>query len=41
MSFDFRIINGDLEIGTDGDLGKVEDTEKLIQEILKMAHTPL
>lgn len=41
MSFDFRIIDGDLEIGADGDLGKVEDTEKLIQEILKVAHTPL
>ncbi len=41
MSFDFRIVNGDLGIGTDGDLDKIEDTEKLIQEILKVAHTPL
>jgi len=41
MSYDFRILNGDLVIGADGDIGKVEDTEKLIQEILKMAHTPL
>ena len=41
MSFDLRILAGDLEIGADGDLGKVEDTEKLIQEILKVAHTPL
>lgn len=41
MSFDFRIVNGDLGIDADGDLAKVEDTEKLIQEILKVAHTPL
>jgi len=41
MSFDFRIVTGDMEIDATGDLGKVEDTEKLIQEILKVAHTPL
>jgi hypothetical protein len=41
MSFDFKIIDGDLRVGSDGDLTKVEDTEKLIQEILKIAHTPL
>lgn len=41
MSYDFRIVNGDLSIDENGDLAKVEDTEKLIQEILKVAHTPL
>jgi len=41
MSFDFRIVSGDLEIGADGDIGKVEDTEKLVQDVLKVAHTPL
>jgi phage baseplate assembly protein W len=41
MSFDFRIVNGDLGIDANGDLDRVEDTEKLIQEILKVAHTPL
>jgi len=41
MSFDFRIINGDMKIGSNGDLDIVEDSEKLIQEILKIAHTPL
>ena len=41
MSYDFRIINGDLRIDANGDIDKVEDSEKLIQEILKVAHTPL
>ena len=41
MSYDFRILQGDLGIGVDGDLSRVEDTEKLIQDILKIAITPL
>jgi hypothetical protein len=41
MSFDFRIVNGDITVGPDGDLQKVEDTEKLIQDILKIAITPI
>ena len=41
MSYDFRITNGDLRIDANGDLDRVEDNEKLIQEILKIAHTPL
>lgn len=41
MSYDFRIVKGDLGIDANGDIDKVEDTEKLIQEILKVAHTPL
>lgn len=39
MSFDFKILNGDLVIGTNGDLDKVENTEKLVQDILKMLMT--
>lgn len=39
MSFDLSITNGDLVIGTDGDLKKVQDNEKLIQDILKIAAT--
>jgi hypothetical protein len=38
MSFDLKIINGDLVIAN-GDLKKVVDSEKLIQDILKMALT--
>jgi phage baseplate assembly protein W len=41
MSFDLRINNGDLAIGTNGDLSQVQDTEKLVQDILKMLMTPL
>lgn len=41
MSFDFKIFEGDFQIGSDGDLQKVENTEKLIQEILKIIITPL
>jgi hypothetical protein len=41
MSYDFTISQGDLKIGPDGDLDKVENTAKLIQDILKIAITPL
>lgn len=39
MSFDLKILNGDLVIGTDGDFARVQDSEKLIQDILKMLMT--
>lgn len=41
MSFDLKIEQGDLVIGEDGDLKKVENSEKLIQDILKIAISPL
>jgi phage baseplate assembly protein W len=41
MSFDLRINQGDIAIGSDGDLDKVYDTEKLIQDVLKILSTPL
>lgn len=41
MSFDLKIQNGDLQLGADNDLAKVENTEKLIQEIVKIISTPL
>jgi phage baseplate assembly protein W len=41
MSFDLRIQDGDLKIASDGGFEKVEGTDKLIQEILKIVHTPL
>jgi hypothetical protein len=40
MSFDFKIVNGDFVI-KDGTLAIVENTEKLNQDCLKMAITPL
>lgn len=41
MSYDFRITNGEWTAGQDGDLSSVVDTEKLIQDSLKIAVTPL
>lgn len=41
MSFDLKILDGDLKIGNDGDLQQVNNTEKLSQDILKMISTPL
>jgi len=41
MSFDLKILNGDLAIGSNSDLDTVQDTDKLIQDILKMLLTPV
>lgn len=41
MSYDFKIENGDWKIGSNGDIAKVENTEKLIQDILKICIFPL
>lgn len=41
MSFDFLIQDGDISIGSNGDLQKVENSQKLEQDILKIAVTPL
>ena len=39
MSFDLKIFNGDLVIGTNGDFSQVKYSEKLIQDILKILMT--
>lgn len=41
MSYDLKISNGDLMIGTNGDLQKVENSEKLEQDILKILLFPI
>lgn len=41
MSFDLKLVNGDLVIGSDGDVTKVENTDKLVQDILKILLTPV
>jgi hypothetical protein len=41
MSFDLKIKDGNIVIGSNGDVEKVENTEKLIQDILKIAITPM
>jgi len=39
MSFDLKIQDGDLSIGTDGDLKLVEKKDKLVQDLLKISTT--
>lgn len=41
MSFDLKIDKGNIAIGQDGDLDRIENTEKLIQDVLKILMTPL
>ena len=41
MSFDLKISNGDLVIGSNGDFEIVENADKLIQDILKILMCPL
>lgn len=41
MSFDLKIRNRDLQIGSDGDFEKVENNDKLIQDIIKLILTPI
>jgi hypothetical protein len=41
MSFDLKIVDGDLKISSTGDLQKVENTDKLIQDIIKILTVPI
>jgi len=41
MSFDLKIINGDLALGSTNDLAKVEGTTKLIQDVIKIIFTQI
>jgi phage baseplate assembly protein W len=41
MSFDLRIRDGDLKLGRNGDLDIVQDTEKLVQDIVKIVSTQI
>lgn len=40
MSFDLKIFNGDLAINSNGDVQQIQNSEKLIQDILKILLTP-
>jgi len=40
MSFDLALSKGTLSIGSDGDLAKVRDNTKLVQDVLKVFFTP-
>lgn len=41
MSFDLKLSQGDLKLSNTRDLATVENTEKLIQEIIKIIGTPI
>ena len=41
MSFDLALSKGDISVGPDGDLRKIRDTSKLVQDVLKILHTPV
>lgn len=41
MSFDLSLNKGDLRVGSTGDLATIQDTDKLIQDVLKIVHTPV
>lgn len=41
MSFDLKISQGDLSLGQDGDLEQIDESDKLVQDILKILMTPL
>ena len=40
MSFDLKLQNGNLQIATNGDLKTVQNSDKLVQDVLKMVTTP-
>jgi hypothetical protein len=41
MSFDLKIVKGDLALSSTGDLATVENTTKLVQDILKILTTQI
>lgn len=41
MSFDILAINGDVELGRDGDVQQVTDSDKLAQDVIKILNTTL
>lgn len=41
MSYDLKIVNGDLARSSSNDLEKVENSDKLLQDLLKIIVTPL
>jgi len=41
MSFDLKIQNGDLVLSSSGDLAIVENTDKLVQDVLKILMTKI
>lgn len=41
MSFDIKAISGDIELGRNGDVVRVADSDKLAQDVIKLLNTTL
>jgi len=41
MSFDIRLVNGDIQLGGNGDVDRVVDSEKLAQDVIKLLNTTI
>lgn len=41
MSFDIRVIEGDLVLGANGDAMRIVDSDKLAQDVIKVLNTPI
>jgi hypothetical protein len=41
MSFDIKAISGDVDLGQNGDLTIITDSDKLAQDIIKLLNTPI
>lgn len=41
MSFDIKVLNGDIEFDANGDLFTMADSDKLAQDIVKLLNTPI
>jgi hypothetical protein len=41
MSFDIFAISGDIELGRNGDVARVTDSDKLAQEVIKLLNTTI
>ena len=41
MSFDIRVLNGDIEFDNNGDLRTMANSDKLAQDIVKILNTPI
>jgi len=41
MSFDLALNQGDLQVGSDGEISQIRNTSKVVQDVLKVIHMPV
>jgi hypothetical protein len=41
MSFDIRLVDGDIQLGGNGDVDRVVDSDKLAQDVIKLLNTTI